>query len=477
MKKYFNYLYIAFIAGLLPACEGFLEAVPTDRVSINAFYQTQDQIELAINACYDNLSTQLDRLYGLGVDGIGMFGGELATVNNANTTTIIGRWINIDQFSLISTNQTVKVVWEECYFGIHRCNTLLEKIEGSEVPEAYKERVSAEAKFLRAFYYFHLVNTFGDIPFSTTPVLASEAALPRTAKSVVVDQIIQDLTEAAAVLPVRSEYQNIEVGRVTQGAAQAYLMKVLIYQQRWDEAVAAGRPMIESGEYGLLDSYRDVFRAENDNSTESVFEVQCISGAQNDEGNSHSDLETTFSPTFAKGYVSVNRNYMDSFGKQADGSDDPRKDWTAEFNFISNTFFTPVKYKDSTLTANPADSEINYKLMRYADALLLFAEALNESGQTGEALTYVNQVRQRPSVDMPPLEGLSQEQLRRAIYDERAWELGIEGHRYYDLVRWGIAKEVLAINNREFIEGVHEVMPIPQTELDRNPNMTQNTGY
>jgi hypothetical protein len=238
-----------------------------------------------------------------------------------------------------------------------------------------------------------------------------------------------------------------------------------------------GENVITSGEYALFDNYMDNFSTLTENGIESVFEVQCKSGTDSGEGNAHNDLEGFEGTPNPRGYTNPFKSYVDSFGKKEDETDDPRKNFTAQFNIISITFYASVKYIEGMSNGKQYDSDLNYKLMRYSDFLLLYAEALNELDMTDEALTYINMVRQRPSVDMPALTGLSKEGTRQAIYDERKWELGIEGHRFFDLVRWGIAGEVIRAQGRKFIDGVHELMPIPQREIDLNPKLTQNAGY
>ena len=255
-------------------------------------------------------------------------------------------------------------------------------------------------------------------------------------------------------------------------------MKLYVYQKRWAEAATVGKDLVDSKEYRLLDNFKDNFDSKFDNNAESIFEVQCKTGA-NGIGNGHYDLESfEFTPN-PRGYTQPKQEFVRSFGRKADNTVDPRRDLTAVVNVISNTFYRSAKYTfpQTPQPSNQYDGELNYKLMRYSDFLLLYAEALNENSQTATAVDLVNQVRQRPSVGMPPLSNLTQTTARTAIQNERNWELGLEGHRFFDLVRWGIAGTTIRAQGRRFTDGVHEVMPVPLRELQLNKNLVQNKGY
>ncbi|MDX2249665.1 MAG: RagB/SusD family nutrient uptake outer membrane protein [Bacteroidia bacterium] len=471
MKNTINILLI-FAVLTAVSCKDFLETFPPDVVSVNAYYQNEKQATIALNACYDNLSSQLDRLYGLGVDAVGIYCGDLARVGRTSD-----RWNPYEKNAQDGSEKLVSVIWRECYAGIYRCNLFLEKIDGVEMDAALKTRMIAEAKFLRAFYFFDLTRTFGDVPLVTQTLKADESRVARDPKSVVVSQMIQDFTDAIGGLPLKTGYTSADMGRVTKGAAMAYLTKLYVYEKRWEDAILLGQQVVNSGEYGLFDDYMDNFSVAHENGIESIFEIQCKSGTDSGEGNAHNDLEGFEGTPNPRGYTAPFSAYVNTFGLRSDGSDDPRKAFTTQFSIISPTFYASVKYIEGFSNGKQYDSDLNYKLMRYSDFLLLYAEALNESGQTDEALAMVNTIRQRPSVGMPELTGLSQAEARQAIRDERKWELGLEGHRFFDLVRWGIAGETIRALGRRFDDGVHEVMPLPVSELDLNPALVQNSGY
>jgi starch-binding outer membrane protein, SusD/RagB family len=450
------------------ACnKSFLDTNSPDGATVSSFYKTEDELNIGLTACYNSLSAQFDRLYGLGIDAIGLYCGDECES---------GRTLPRD-FSPFENNlQTggevpIEVAWRECYSGIYRSNLFLEKVAVADfLTPAVKSRMIAEATFLRAYFYFELSKTFGGVP--------AEAAAPRNTKAEVVAQIIKDFTEAIPNLPKRSAYKAADMGRITQGTAQAYLTKLYVYEKRWAEAVASGKDVIDSKEYRLLDNYKDNFDAKFDNNAESIFEVQCKSGS-NGIGNAHYDLESfEFTPN-PRGYTNPKTDFVKAFERKADNSVDPRRDISVVVNVVSNTFYRSAKYTfpQSPQPANQYDGELNYKLMRYSDFLLIYAEALNETSKTADAVALINQIRQRPSVGMPPLSISTQTATRTAIQNERLWELGLEGHRFFDLVRWGIAGTTIRAQGRRFTDGVHELMPIPIKELQLNKQMVQNKGY
>lgn len=448
----------------------FLDTTPPDGISIEDFYTTAAEAELGLVACYDNLSAQFDRLYGLGVDAIGLYCGDLCL---SSWTT---RWNKFEINTQDGSEETVRIVWNECYQGIYRCNVLLENIEPLDMDGIRKAEIIGETKFLRAFYYFDLVRTFGDVPLVLSPLSPEESYVSRDPKSAVVAQMITDFNDAIAALPEKSQWSGADMGRATKGSARAYLMKLYCYEQQWGNAVSVGQDLINSEEYELFDEYTDNFSISDENGVESVFEIQCLSN-QGTEGNAHNDLEGTEGTPFPRGNTAPFEEFVNSFELNADGVVDPRREATLYDTFNTPTFFGAQKYQIGASNGIAYDAENNYKLMRYSDALLLYAEALNESGSTQEALTYLNLVRQRPSVNMPAVTSTDQQVVREAIRDERKWELGLEGHRFFDLVRWGIAGETIRAQGRTFIDGVHEIMPLPINELDINENLTQNPGY
>lgn len=468
------YIIIAFSLAFV-GCEDFLEVTPEFGASVNEYYSNEEELQVALTACYDPLSAQFDRLYGLGIDAIGMYASDLAISGRTNPRDFSPFENNLQT----GNEEVLLIIWRSCYSGIYRCNIFLDRVETVELEAETKARMIAQAHFLRGYYHFELMKVFGGVPVVTSVLTVPESYVARDTREAVVNQIIADFSASIPDLPLKSQWGAANAGRITKGTAQAYLTKLYVYEKRWEDAVATGAEVINSGEYALHDEYFDNFQIEHENGIESILEVQCTTGSATGEGNAHYDLEAFEDTPNPRGYTAPLRNFTDSFQDNANGDTDPRKDNTVSFNIISITLFGTVKYTrpQDPQPASQFDGELNYKLMRYSDFLLLYAEALNESGNSAQALTYINQVRQRPSVNMLPLQGLSQQQTREAIYDERMWELGLEGHRFFDLVRWGIAGDVIRGLGRTFVDGVHELMPIPLVEIGLNPDLTQNPGY
>lgn len=477
MKKYF--LKISFLVALAMVAtnckKDWLDTFPPDGPTPSNYYQNEAEVIAGTNACYDVLSAQFDRLYGLGLDAIGNYCGD-ECVGGRTTPRDFSPF---DQFTLTGSEVTLQQIWRECYAGIYRCNLLLEKVAEAPIDPALKTRVLAEATFLRGFYHFELMKCFGGVPIVLKTLSPEEARLPRNTRAETAAQIEADFKAAAASLPLKSQYAATDMGRATKGAAQAFLMKLYVFESRWAEALAIGQEVVISNEYGLFSDFNDNFSIAQENGSESIFEVQCKTGTGTGEGNAHYDLESFELTPNPRGYTQPYADLRNSYQNNAAGAKDPRRDFSIKVNIISSTLLASNKYNrpQSPQPAIQYDGDLNYKLMRYADFLLLLAEAANETGDQATALTYINLVRQRPSVNMPELTGLDQTGLRTAIQQERRWELAFEGHRYFDLVRWGIAGTVIRGQGRAFVDGKHELMPIPTNEITLNPILKQNPNY
>jgi hypothetical protein len=289
--------------------------------------------------------------------------------------------------------------------------------------------------------------------------------------------IVSDLTQAGGLLP--DSYSGSNVGRATSGAAKSLLGKVYLTRKQYSEAARVLKEVIDGGQYALLPSYADVFRVENANHKESIFEVQYKANSQG----RGSPFATLFTPrTGNAGILLTGQGATQGYNRpspdmiSAYPAGDLRKDASLAPNWTDGARVNNDPYIKKYLSRQSAvsDGDANWFVLRYADVLLMYAEALNELGRTSEASPYLNQIRRRAGLS--PLDGLGQAQMRLALEQERRVELAFEGHRWFDLLRTGRAIEVM--NSKGFnITSRDLLYPIPQSQIDINPELRQNDGY
>jgi hypothetical protein len=401
-----------------------------------------------------------------------------------------------------AVNNELRSLMRFNYCGIARCNFLLEPKE-NEINFPSKATILAEAKFLRAFYYFELVKFFGDIPLVIDERLGVQQIenLERTPANQVYAQIEQDLNDAISILSYKSESTHSGIkGRVDKGAALGLLGKVYLYQDNWSAASQTLNTLINSTNYSLVSDYNTMFLKENENNSETVFDIEysdqeggsygCLICLEGNLTVGYQGIRQYDGPSYGDGnsYNLPTQNLFDSFENY-----DPRRAATCLNidDFIANnsvgttygigagghTGFYNHKYmksRDEMLNGIPDNdltSGVNYRVIRYADVLLMAAEALNQTGEDSLALVYLNQVRARVGLFQKTSSSIV---LYEDILKERRSELSCEGHRFFDLVRTG--KAASEITN--FVTGKHELFPIPQDEIDlAGGNWSQNPGY
>ena len=411
--------------------------------------------------------------------------------------------------------------WQELYKSIARCNNIIIRSDQTALGDQYDELVG-QAYFLRAFDYWYLVNLYGNVPLITDLPDLDNLLVEQASSQAVWDQIIADLEMAETMLP--ASWTGEDLGRPTSGAATALKGKSYLYRGQWNNAHTTLNTLV--GRYSLLPAaqFGDNFSTTNENNTESVFELQFLGQANfvwgsdipqtGTMGNYHIDYAPpTKSPD--RSHV-VNPWLRDLF--EANG-DVFRRNETLAYDYPGATGYDNVafnvdfvgdvdiandngvpaifskKYAGMDLgSRNDVDflgTNVgnNWRIIRYSDVLLMLAEALNEDGQTSQALMFVNMVRQRSGSGLTALPmSLNQADARQAIIDERAMELAGEGHRFFDLVRWGLADDYLGATSLHgphpkslcggvFQTGKHELIWIPNSERDANPNLMQNPGY
>jgi hypothetical protein len=494
MKKY-NHSYIIrnvvktglFTALLLPiACsKSFLDVDPQGQQPGEQFWTTQADAVKAVSAIYGNLRGWTNVAFApIAVESMGSDDTEKgSSPGDSDYMT------NFDVFEHTSTEGQILDFWKGQYQNINFCNQVLDNVPGINMDEALKNRFLAEAKFVRAYSYFRLVRAFGDVPLRlTVPEGTEEFNIPRTPAAEVWAAIEKDLTEAAAVLPV--SYPAADIGHATKGAALAMHAKVAMYQKKWDQVLALTNQVMGLG-YNLFPDYEKQFRIENENNIESIFEIQATYVPGNcDLSNSQYSEVQGVRGTRGGGW-GFNVPTMDLVNAYEPG--DPRRDATIIFRGETtpqgdviplagdNPRYNQKSYVPfSRYVECSPGSEQNIRVMRFAEVLLMNAEAANELNNQAQALTSLNKVRARargnnPAV-LPDVTTTNQAALRTAIWHERRVELAMEFDRFFDVIRQGRGPQVFG--PKGFDAGKNELMPIPQQEIDLSGGvLTQNPGY
>ena len=460
------------------ACQGILDKEPIATLDAGSFFQTEDDAVQAMNAAYQPLlfnNTNGNFYWAFAV----VTGDEAITGGDGSRPGIT----EMDAFTFTPRTEELNTFWKLQYTGITQCNLVLDNISKIAMNETRRNSIMGEALFLRSYYYFLLTQVFGDVPLFTRITTPEQLKAPRTSKADIYAQIIADCERAASYLPTQSA--AADVGRATKGAAYALAAKTCLYQQNWEKTLEYVAKVKALGVYGLMPDYVDNFRKNTQNNAESVWEIQ------------HANLELGVGNFLNQwwaskkyegyGFAEATQAFVDAFEPN-----DPRRKFSVAMNnedyfgvvyknSFSATKFSVRKYlqaKDSV--TQKADGDINYTAIRYAEVLLWEAEALTELNRVQEAQAPLELVRARaraqatdPASALPPVTSTDQQAMRTAVRHERAVELGFEMHRYFDLVRWGIAAQVLP----GFQVGKHEVFPLPQVEMDLNGALVQNPNY
>ncbi len=481
-----NRLHIILSIALLVSACADIDEDPVSLLTEEQFYENDQEAVAAVNAVYNGLNSSTHTLYNRLIQ----ISTEMAAddyvagprARNAHVRALSG-------LTHDASNDRMLEIWRQSYDVINRANVAIDHIDGNDklTPEL-AARLVREAKFIRALMYFNLVRWFGDVPIVLhRPTLQAEQLnVSKSPEADVYAQIIDDLTDAE-LLPAPSQYSSADVGRVTRGAAKALLAKVYLTTEQWELAAQKAKEVIDSGWYELFDDFKDVFEVSTKNGKEHIFSAQ-FKGYFNFYGNM---LGGTAAPNEVPG---VNGDYADALNPTSDLYEsfddfDERKAVTFVTQMVSpvngETYtFDPHfhKYYDSTTPAAPGESSRNTPIIRYAEVLLIYAEALGQhEGATAEAYAALDEVRIRaglePLADISP--GLSKEDFREAVYDERRKELVYEYQRWFDLARRGpdyyVATLKAAGKNSAAPRHVH--FPTPQRELDINPNLTQHPDW
>ncbi|MCQ2369072.1 MAG: RagB/SusD family nutrient uptake outer membrane protein [Paludibacteraceae bacterium] len=525
MKKInaIKYLAVVFATVSLVSCNWIKEPSP-GTVTLDDYYTSGIACVYNVNAVYVPLSYGYNRSYyyewyfGDIMSDDALKGGD-------GITDGLDAY-DIDNFNININNNIVLDFYQAQFQGIGRCNMALANIPDvacdSTMTQKVKDRLLGECYFLRGYYYFRLVRLFGGVPLVTTVQKDDSQWHPaRASKEEIYTQIIKDFKKADSLLWNKSEVANyekskgtLEIGRATKGAALAMLLKVNLYKGDYAEAKKWGDEFIatQSNEYGLEPNYYDLFTLEHENGIESIFEIQYAEEATSDYGSGNGCTRGTFTQVLTRprntaiggwGWNKPTNDLYDEFEE-----DDIRREATIlipDYNGIDDgdeylgTIYNNRKSgwynvadNNAPKLAHQSRGPLNKPEIRYADFLLMYAEACAMSG-SGNAATYLNMVRDR--VGLPEFGEYQIEingemvtpDIMQAIKHERRVELAMEGHRWFDLLRWGTAKEVMEnYRKNETPEARAEMkpwddkfllMPIPAEELKLNPNLTQNPKY
>ena len=494
MKSLRNIITTAILILLVAGCSDFLDKDLQNSLTQEAFPVTEGDALLATNATYTSLREWFYHSGGYPI--LDIMSDDASKGSNPNDQlATVGPY---DSFDHTPSQDGLDRWWNTLYLGVKRCNVVLEQVPDIQMDPDLRNRYLAEASFVRAQIYFDLVRAWGGVPLVTSTV--PQAKLPRASAEEIYALVISDLEFAIDNLPLKSEYSADDVGRASKGAAQALLGKVYLYLQQYPQAEPLLMEVINSGEYGLETEFINANSVDGNTGIESVFEIGAmqLEGTESG-GNQYANTQgVRGTPNRGWGFSRPTMNLRESWENE-----DPRLKGTIidlgdtlDGVYIQGDGTTPDVTKDDNGNVIevecynrkvwvPGTNTITQwghhrRLIRYADVLLMAAEVLNENGKPGEALTYLNMVRERAREGnnsiLPDITTTDYTLLRNAIIEERRHELAMEGFRFWDLVRTGKAAEVLGPLG--FIPGKHELLPIPQNEIDISQGtLTQNPNW
>ena len=493
MKAY-KYLFFATI--FLFSCQkDLLVKSPIIGVTDENFYQTELDAISAVNGAYAALQFEMTP-----APHFRWFWGDVMsddTVKGGSGPNDGPDLAALENFQGPTNTEFLEGEWASNYEGIYRANVVLERVPSIEMDEIKQAQILGEAKTIRAWFHFLQVIYFGNAPLVDHVLAPSEYGIGQSPPSEIWPFIENDLLEAIAVLPLRSEYPISELGRVTKGTAQGLLLKAYVFQNKWPEARAIAEDLINSAEYSLVGDYNRIFTTGGENNEESIFEIQYMNASGGNWGRNNAN-EGTFSNVFQRargqfegfGFNLPTQDFVDEFF--VEGLEDPRFRatvfsegdamgdrgiFTLEATGFTHKFypkkFFNFKNEEAPFGDPNPNGGTNDRVIRYADVLLMHAEAAFHTGDEEAARASLNQVRQRVNMRDVTSSGPA---LLDAIYHERRVELGLEGHRFFDLVRTGRATEVLGPLG--YRDDVHQILPIPDSQIQAsNGALEQNPGY
>jgi len=481
-------VFLFAISFSLISCD--LDLTPVSEISEESFYKNSDEINEAVIGCYNGLQTPM--VYEWILTELRSDNAQMSIDNSVAVNT---EYRELDSHTASPQNSLIGSYWEACYHDIALANQVIQAIDVVD-DELLKGQYEGECCFIRAYQYFNLIRLFGPVPLIDKLISGDEAKqIERTGMDIVYQFIESDLGTAVEGLP--DSYPSTELGRITSWAARALLAKVYLTQAKYDEASVLFQKIIADSPYSLLTSYADVFDTGNEMNSEILFAVRFMSGSVG--------LGSPFANWFApltsgsnvvngdgRGYNYPTESLMNSFD-----SNDSRKEVSFQNSYYDKDKKTDIAraYVNKFMfdVVEPNDAENDWPVIRFADVLLMYSEALNELQGVSAALPFLNQVRERAGLTAYSEADVSGKyQFRMALENERRLEFVFENHRYFDLLRLGRAATVMNEHYQteayyndpqhpEFyvnpIEEWQTVLPIPQREIDINRSLTQNIGY
>lgn len=495
MKNNKKFLQRALIIGLpalliiIQSCKkSFLDVQATGTVSATQFWRNQQDATDALNGMYANLHEWTNIAFApIAVESMGS-----DDVDKGSTPTDAAFMNDFHNFTANSGEGQISDFWGGEYRTINLANQILDNVPNITMDATLKARYLAEAKFIRAWAYFRLVRAFGDVPLRLhVPKVATEYNIPRSPKAQVWAAIEADLTDAAAGLP--PTYAAVDVGHATKGAALALHAKVAMYQSKWNDVLSYTNQVMGLG-YTLFPNYEQMFRTNNKNNSESIFEIQCMLIPNNPTASNsqYSQVQGVRGSTGGGWGFNVPSDALVA----AYEAGDPRMDATIIFRGETtpegdvipasgdNPRYNQKSYVPFSLYVSGYNEGCQQDkiCLRYADVLLMNAEANNELGNNAAALASLEMVRARARAGnnaiLPAVTTTDQATLRTAIWNERHVELAMEFDRYFDVIRQGHGRAAAIFGPRGWKAGKNEVWPIPQNEIDLSAGvLTQNPGY
>ncbi|GAA5222341.1 RagB/SusD family nutrient uptake outer membrane protein [Membranihabitans marinus] len=444
----------------LLSCNESLNIAPASQLSNDNFYQSENDFIAAINSAYNTLRS--GGLYG----DVILFGDIRADIGRPSVSGSVTTRSDIDEFSVNSTNSEIQGTWQDGYSGINQVNNILNLIDEADIDADIKSRIKGEAHFIRGLIYFYLVRLFENIPIVRVPISPAESTtIPQSNANEVYELIESDFELAVQLLPTS---YDLEKGRATSIAANGILGKVLLTQNKFQEAKEVLMKVVGfEGQFVELEpNFMDVFDIGNEYNSEIIFAVRWTNDGQNGNGFNYS-FRNINQPS-----LRIEEAFHNSFEVN-----DIRKAATVD-STSSLIYLLQNKYPE----ANNGQGESDWPVLRYADVLLMLAEVENELGyqSSGVAFEYLNRIRNRAGLDDLNSNDLpDQNSFRLAVENERLHELACEGHRWFDLVRTNRYVEVLTEKGYS-VNDYQKIFPIPQREIDNINDesiLKQNPGY